>query len=107
MTAITPRMFAHQGLGALDSRFVRVNDLPWQKSRFPGIETKVLLLDPETGLLTALMRMAPGAKLPDHEHVMIEQTYVLSGSLVDKEGPAAGLECKAGEFVWRTPGSRH
>jgi len=35
----------------------------------------------------------------DHEHVNIEQTYVLEGSLVDKEGPAAGIECKAGEFI--------
>ena len=38
------------------------------------------------------MRFAPGAVLPDHEHVKIEQTYVLEGKLVDKEGPAAGLE---------------
>ena len=49
-----------------------------------------------------LMRMAPGARLPDHEHVEIEQTYVLEGSLVCPEG-----ECKAGEFVWRPAGSRH
>ena len=45
--------------------------------------------------------------LPDHEHVNIEQTYVLEGSLVDKEGPAQGIECKAGEFIWREAGSRH
>ena len=45
--------------------------------------------------------------LPDHEHVNIEQTYVLEGSLVDKEGPAQGIECKAGEFIWREQGSRH
>ena len=43
-----------------------------------------------TGLVTALMRFEPGAILPDHEHVKIEQTYVLEGKLVDKEGPAAG-----------------
>jgi anti-sigma factor ChrR (cupin superfamily) len=45
--------------------------------------------------------------LPDHEHVNIEQTYVLEGRLVDKEGPVEGLEAKKGEFVWRVPGSRH
>ena len=28
-------------------------------------------------------------------------------ALVDKEGPAQGIECKAGEFVWREQGSRH
>jgi anti-sigma factor ChrR (cupin superfamily) len=53
------------------------------------------------------MRFAPGAVLPDHEHVKIEQTYVLEGKLVDKEGPAKGLSVGPGEFVWREPGSRH
>jgi anti-sigma factor ChrR (cupin superfamily) len=57
--------------------------------------------------MTALMRFAPGAVLPDHEHVKIEQTYVLEGRLVDKEGPAAGLDVGPGEFVWREAGSRH
>ena len=73
----------------------------------PGCEAKTLLFDRKTGLMTALMRFAPGAVLPDHEHVNIEQTYVLEGSLVDKEGPAQGIECKAGEFIWREQGSRH
>ena len=57
--------------------------------------------------MTALMRFEPGAVLPDHEHVNIEQTYVLEGSLVDKEGPAAGIACNGGEFIWREAGSRH
>ena len=82
-------------------------DMEWQKTRFPGCEAKTLLFDRKTGLMTALMRFAPGAVLPDHEHVNIEQTYVLEGSLVDKEGPAQGIECKAGEFIWREQGSRH
>jgi len=86
----------------LASRFVDVENLPWEKTRYPGIEQKTLLLDRTTGLLTALMRMAPGARLPDHEHVKIEQTYVLEGSLVCPEG-----ECHAGQYVWRPAGSRH
>jgi anti-sigma factor ChrR (cupin superfamily) len=89
------------------SRYVRPQDLPWEKMRFPGCETKTLMFDPASGMATVLVKMAPGATLPDHEHVLIEQTYVLSGSLVDKDGPDAGLEVKAGEFVWRPPGSRH
>ena len=86
----------------LASRFVDVERLAWQKTPFPGIEFKPLLVDKTSGLMTLLMRMAPGVKLPDHEHVEIEQTYVLEGSLVCGEG-----ECKAGEFVWRPAGSRH
>ena len=86
----------------LASRFVDVESLPWEKTRFPGIEQKTLLIDKSTGLLTALMKMAPGVRLPDHQHVKIEQTFVLEGSLCCPEG-----ECHAGQFVWRPAGSRH
>jgi anti-sigma factor ChrR (cupin superfamily) len=89
-------------LPPLASRFVDVERLPWEKTSYPGIESKTLLVDRSTGLLTMLMKMAPGARLPDHEHVQIEQTYVLEGSLLCGEG-----ECKKGEFVWRPAGSRH
>jgi anti-sigma factor ChrR (cupin superfamily) len=89
------------------SRVVRAKDMPWQETRFPGCKIKTLMFDPKSGLATLLFRMEPGAELPDHEHVLIEQTYVLEGSLVDKEGPDAGTEVKAGEFVWRPAGSRH
>jgi anti-sigma factor ChrR (cupin superfamily) len=91
----------------LHGRVVRPADMEWQKTRFPGCEAKTLLFDKDTGLVTALMRFAPGAVLPDHEHVKIEQTYVLEGKLVDKEGPDAGLTVEHGEFVWRPAGSRH
>ncbi len=91
----------------LRSHHLRPQDMPWQKMRFPGCAMKTLLFDPASGLATMLMKMEPGAVLPDHEHVLIEQTYVLEGSLVDKEGPDAGIEVGPGEFVWRPAGSRH
>jgi anti-sigma factor ChrR (cupin superfamily) len=91
----------------LRSHLVRPADMEWKKTRFPGCEAKTLLFDAKTGLVTALMRFAPGAVLPDHEHVEVEQTWVLEGRLVDKEGPDAGLEVGPGEFVWRPAGSRH
>ena len=50
--------------------------------------------DKATGLLTALTRFAPGAALPDDEHVEIEQSYVIEGSLADSEGVAI-----AGNYV--------
>jgi anti-sigma factor ChrR (cupin superfamily) len=89
------------------SHVVRPAEMEWKKTRFPGCEVKGLLLDQQTGLVTALMRLAPGAVLPDHEHVKIEQTYMLEGKLVDKEGPVAGLSVGPGEFVWREAGTRH
>src|SRR5580704_9949913 len=102
MDAATPR--APQAADQ-HSHLVRPQDMEWQKTRFPGCEAKTLLFDRATGLMTALMRFAPGAVLPDHEHVHIEQTYVLEGSLVDKEGPAEGMACGSGEFIWREAGS--
>jgi anti-sigma factor ChrR (cupin superfamily) len=102
MSGLTPKAIQHAGLPPLASRFVEVDRLPWEPTRFQGVEMKTLLIDRETGVLTALMKFAPGARLSDHEHVLIEQTYVLEGSLVCGEG-----ECKAGDYVWRPAGSRH
>ena len=102
MVAETPHAERHQELAPLASRFVDVGGLPWRRTRFPGIEFRVLLEDQETGMSTALVRMAPGAHLPDHEHMAIEQTYVLEGHLVCDEG-----EVTAGNYVWRPAGSRH
>jgi len=85
-----------------DSTYVEVAKVPWAKTRFPGVEAKTLMENKETGLATLLMRWAPGARLPLHEHVEIEQTYVISGSFSDHMGT-----CRAGDYVWRRAGSRH
>ena len=102
MPAMTPEATNHAGLAPLASRFVKVAALPWEKTRHPGVETRALVAEPQSGLLTVLTKLAPGARLPDHEHVRIEQTYVLEGALHCDEGV-----CKAGDFVWRPAGSRH
>ncbi len=92
----------HAALTALSSRYVQVDELPWQATRFPGIRIKVLMEDAATGLQTVLTRMDPGSTLTDHEHVELEQSWVLEGSLVDHQG-----EVTAGNYVWRPAGSRH
>jgi len=99
MDAVTPK-----GKVSADqhSHLVRPAEMEWQKTRFPGCEVKTLLLDRESGLMTAMFRFAPGAVLPDHEHVELEQSFVLEGSLEDAEGVAT-----AGNYVWRPAGSRH
>jgi anti-sigma factor ChrR (cupin superfamily) len=106
-TALSPNVPGHAALGPLASRLVDADTLPWQATRFPGIDIKTLLIDRASGLVSSLIRMAPGATLPDHEHVLIEQTWVLEGHLVDRSGPDEGIECKAGQFIWRPAGSRH
>jgi quercetin dioxygenase-like cupin family protein len=86
----------------LVSRFVNVEDLLWKPTPTKGIDMKVLMHHPESGLMTALVRWEPGAVIPRHEHVEIEQTYVLQGSILDEEG-----EVLAGNYVWRPRGHSH
>lgn len=102
MTAETPFLKSEPPLGPLASRYLKVDQLPWQETRFPGVTMKVLVEDKDTGLVTGLFKFEAGAKLPYHEHVAIEQSYVIEGSLVDDEG-----EATAGNFVWRPAGNRH
>ncbi|WP_232494839.1 cupin domain-containing protein [Novosphingobium kaempferiae] len=98
----TPHLAMEDTLGPLESRYVDVEGLPWKPTPSPGIEIKTLMEDRETGLLTALFRWRPGAVLARHEHVEVEQTWVLEGSIVDDEGEAV-----AGNYVWRPKGNQH
>jgi anti-sigma factor ChrR (cupin superfamily) len=102
MAALTPHLTGQEMLAELESRYVQTAHLPWKPTLAAGIDMKVLLEDKESGLLTALFRWQPGTQLPWHEHVEIEQTYVLEGSIVDDEG-----EVRAGDYVWRPKGNRH
>ena len=85
-----------------DVRARYVVSMAWEQTSFPGIEMKILYSDPTTGMSTILFKMAPGAQVPLHEHTAVEQTYMLSGSLMDDEGVAM-----EGNFVWRPGGNTH
>ncbi|MBP6895989.1 MULTISPECIES: cupin domain-containing protein [Pseudacidovorax] len=102
MALETPGEAGAHLLGPLASHYLDVEALPWKPTQVPGIDIKVLVQDKETGLLTALFRWQPGTELPMHEHVEIEQSYILEGSIVDAEG-----EARAGGYVWRPRGNRH
>ncbi len=102
MALETPGCPAANALPPLASRFLKVAELPWKETQVPGIDMKILMQDKENGLLTALFRWQPGTELPLHEHVEVEQTYVLEGSIVDAEG-----EVRAGDYVWRPRGNQH
>jgi anti-sigma factor ChrR (cupin superfamily) len=84
------------------SHYLDVASLPWQPTRFPGVEMKILWSDPDSEAFTGLFRMASGTSLPKHRHRGVEQTFVLEGSLVDDDGV-----CTTGNYVWREQGSVH
>ena len=84
------------------STYVDPEQLQWQPSQFDKIAMKVLYRDDARGEMTVLLKWEPGATLPFHRHPEIEQTWVLEGSFSDHDGI-----CRAGQFVWRAPGSIH
>jgi anti-sigma factor ChrR (cupin superfamily) len=102
MAIETPGLAGQEKLTALDSRYVTVDDLSWKPTQVPGIDMKILMQDKDAGLLTALFRWEPNTRLPLHEHVEVEQTYVLSGSIQDDEGIVT-----EGNYVWRPKGNQH
>lgn len=84
------------------STYVDPDSMDWRPSQFEGIEIKVLYEDKAAGEMTCLLKWQPGATLPFHKHPEIEQSFVLEGSFYDHDGI-----CKAGQYVWRKPGSFH
>ena len=101
-TVQTPNTDAHAGIDELASRYVDVDSLEWQQSPFEGVSAKILLQDENGGVRTMLVKMEPGATIPDHEHTGLEQSYILEGSLEDHDGV-----CGPGQYVWRPAGNRH
>jgi anti-sigma factor ChrR (cupin superfamily) len=84
------------------STYVDPATMEWRPSQFKGIQIKVLYENKAAGEMTCLLKWEPGATLPMHKHPEIEQSFVLEGSFYDHDGI-----CKAGEYVWRQPGSFH
>ncbi len=102
MTLSTPGYGPHGELDELASRYVDAEALPWVDLPFAGVKGKILLHDEDKGVMTALVRMEPGAEIPFHEHTGLEQTYMLEGTLEDHDGV-----CRAGQYVWRPAANRH
>ena len=78
----------------------RADTLPWQPFR-PGVEIYRLYGD-STGPSAALLRYAPGAQVPHHDHTGYEHIFVLSGSQRDQH-----QTYPAGALVVNAPGSDH
>jgi len=71
------------------------------ESKFPGVEFATLYRS-EGGSSAAILRYAPGARVPPHRHVGYEHVYVLEGSQCDERG-----EYTAGTLVVNPPGTQH
>ncbi len=75
--------------------------LDWQPFQ-AGVEIHRFYGDGITGPAAALLRFAPGGRIPLHAHTGYEHILVLSGSQHDQAG-----EATTGMLVINPPGSRH
>lgn len=80
---------------------LRADEGDW-KEIGPGLTAKTLFVDGTRGMVTSLVKMAPGGALPPHRHKGEEQFYVIEGDCYVHDtrlGP--------GDFHRAAPGSVH
>ena len=88
-------------LSDLLSLAAKPEQLDWQPFR-PGIEIHRLYQTVTDGPAAALLKYAPGATVPAHDHSGYEHIIVLSGSQQDERGVYP-----TGTLVINPPGSGH
>lgn len=96
---VLARVREPQGANGLTT--VHAGDAGW-KAVAPGIEYKLLLVDPHGGTKSFLLRAAPGASLPAHGHSGVEECLVLEG-----EFSIGDLILRAGDFHRVAAHARH
>lgn len=84
------------------STYIKPSEMTWKPTRFEKVWIKVLYENKESGEMTCLLKLDPGAYIPFHKHPELEQSYILEGSVQDHDGVA-----HAGDYIWRKPDSNH
>jgi len=85
-----------------DFLIVRAGEGEWRPTEDRGVSFKLLFVDRERATVTTLLRMEPGARIPRHRHLGVEQCLVLEGDV--RSGP---YQMAAGDFNCSLPGSIH
>ena len=80
---------------------VRYPEGEWRRLG-PGVDIKLLLVDREAGFQSFLLRLAPGSRLPAHDHHATEECLLLEGDMLI--GDRAYV---AGDYHAALSGSRH
>jgi anti-sigma factor ChrR (cupin superfamily) len=99
--AVKARIFAEIDRDKPGHVFVHAQDGKWREVA-PGIRAKVLAMDEARKRVTALMRMAKGARYADHRHTLTEEMLVIEGSCV-----IGGRLLRAGDYHRAEAGSVH
>ncbi len=76
---------------------------PWAEPEWeqvaPGIECKLLATDQARHRVSMLVRLAPGARYPDHTHAGTEELHLLDGELWTDE-----RKLRPGDYSYGAPG---
>lgn len=67
-----------------------------------GVLLKLLHMDQATGIATSIVRMLPGTSLPVHQHIGVEQFFVIEGDCT-----VAGQNLTPGDYHRAEAGSIH
>lgn len=81
--------------------FAFADEGEWQ-AMAPGVEAKLLNMDPDRQRVTALVRMAPGSRYDDHRHTRTEELVVIEGSCY-----CGGKLLRKGDYHRAEAGSIH
>lgn len=81
---------------------VRKPNQQWKKSPFAGVEVKTLYVDRQTGAITSLLKLEPGAHYPAHHHAAVEQCLVLEGTV-----RIGQVFLEPGDFEFANEGTDH
>jgi quercetin dioxygenase-like cupin family protein len=74
-------------------------DPEWEEAA-PGIFCKILATDLETGRVSMLVRLVPGAEYPPHVHAGLEELHMLQGELLVND-----QKLYAGDYLRSEPGT--
>lgn len=95
---LTRRIAAETGQSVLPEP-PRPAEPEWEEVA-PGITCKLLAMDTETGRVSLLVRLAPGAEYPPHTHAGVEELHMLHGELMVDE-----KKLGAGDYLRSEPGT--
>lgn len=82
--------------------FIAHDSAGWLTLPFPGVRMKELSADPVRDVAMVLVEMAPGARIPDHQHQGKERGLVLSG-----DAHSGGRLLRAGDYYEAEAGTQH
>lgn len=77
--------------------FIPAQVIPWQRGLYggarPGVETRLLSLDGETGAASLMLRYPPGWSQPAPEYVEADEEFLVLDGQIEINGQVYGLHC--------------